>query len=316
VTESIEEQTPEARAQVAAAASALGASEITVLAGSPSLPHPGQRQICSVRTAGTPAAPRRYITTRGAYSRLAVMLSGEAVHSCLPNFMTGTPPRIGVRLSAPVWVRAMDRYGNTLSVVDSVELTSSDGGFTTTARKALTGGLASFGVTFSNYGTPAVLATGRRLRISRNVAVVPVSRTWTGAASAAWGTSGNWNVGSIPASQDTVVIPSGTPNQPALSSSLPIGGVTVANGATLTLGPYVLTASGDVSTGQITGGISATTGRLVLGGIGRRLAGRFQAPVQVTGTYVQIGDVRLRTPADVSTGGGLFNAGFMTDIGY
>lgn len=313
VTESIEEQGVEARAQVAAAAAALGATQVTTLAGSASAGYPGQRQICLVRTAGTAGAPARFITTPGAYTRLALFRAGESPSTCAPEFRTGTAAPVGVGVPTALTARAMDRYGNVLTaIVDSVAITSTDAGMTGGARTALAGGAAAFTLGFSGYGTPALTATGRRLKSTRALAVVPISRTWTGAVSTNWATPGNWNVGAVPASLDTAVVPAGTPFQPSLTGHVTIGGVGVADAATVSLGGFDLAASGDVLTGQTGGGITGTTGVVRLVGSGA-VAGRLPEAV-VTGTYALTGNLLLKTPATVDGGGGLESVGWMTEI--
>jgi hypothetical protein len=140
LTESIEEQTVQGRVKVAAAATALGATMVTVLNGSASTGYAGQRQICLLRTAGTAASPLTYVTSPGAYTRLALYRPGESTSPCAVDFRAGTAQRVGVRVPQNVTVRAMDRYGNTLSVADSVYLNSPDYDLTTTAAGLLSGG--------------------------------------------------------------------------------------------------------------------------------------------------------------------------------
>jgi hypothetical protein len=312
VTESIEEQGAAGRAEVAAAAAALGATTVTVLPGSASTGYTGQRRICSVRTAGPAGSPVRLITAAGAYVRLALYQPGESVDACATDFRAGTPSRVGVGVSTNVVVRAMDRYGNTLAgIADTVALTSTDPGMTGGARAALSGGMGTYALAFSDYGTPTLTAEGRRLRGSLGVPVVPITRTWIGVRSSGWTTRGNWDVGA-PASLDTAVIPAGTPYAPLLSASVQIGGVSVAEGATLSLGSYNLTASRDVTTGQTSGGIVGT-GRVLLTGSSGRVHGRLPV-VQVTGTYALSGNLLLKTPAEVRGGGGLESVGWMTEI--
>jgi hypothetical protein len=87
---------------------------------------------------------------------------------------------------------------------------------------------------------------------------------------------------------------------PELAASASIGGVSVATGATLKLGPYDLTASASVGTGTTTG-IEATTGRLVLTGVNQTIAGVLPR-LRVTGTYTMSADVTTRAPLEVVSG--------------
>jgi len=60
--------------------------------------------------------------------------------------------------------------------------------------------------------------------------------TWTGSSSTAWGTAGNWALGSVPTSTVNVLIPSAPTNQPTLSTYSYYGNVknlTLESGATI-----------------------------------------------------------------------------------
>src|SRR4051794_1154798 len=94
LTESLEEaQDTSAVRRLRERAAALGATTVTVLAGSPAAaaeaPHyPGQRQLCSVRTAGSAAMPQNYITTPAADTPPPPLRPGET-----PNLRpAGLPP--------------------------------------------------------------------------------------------------------------------------------------------------------------------------------------------------------------------------------
>jgi hypothetical protein len=109
-------------------------------------------------------------------------------------------------------------------------------------------------------------------------------RVWTGAASTDWSAAGNWSGNLVPASVDTAIIPLAVPNFPALTANTGIGGLDVADGASVSLGAFNLTAVSDVLTGSTAGsGILGTTGRLILAGVGK-VGGRVPG-LLVTGTY-------------------------------
>lgn len=126
------------------------------------------------------------------------------------------------------------------------------------------------------------------------------TRVWTGAVSTAWSAGGNWSGGVAPGVQDTVVIPSAVPQYPVLIQNISISGVTVQDGATLDLGAFDLTVSGNVEAG-VTGGIVSTVGRLILAGTASTVHGRLPR-LRVTGTYSLTGDVTARSPVEVSKG--------------
>ncbi|HYJ81073.1 MAG TPA: hypothetical protein VEW03_15780, partial [Longimicrobiaceae bacterium] len=85
LTESIEEsQDSAAVRRLRDRAVSLGATTVTVLNGSSATDaaiadYPGQRQICSPRTAGTAGSPLTTIVSPAAYSRLMILTAGETV---------------------------------------------------------------------------------------------------------------------------------------------------------------------------------------------------------------------------------------------
>jgi hypothetical protein len=134
--------------------------------------------------------------------------------------------------------------------------------------------------------------------------LVPVSgtvRSWDGSASTDWDTGANWVGDLVPAAVDSVLVPFGVPNYPALAGSTAIGGVDVADLATLSLGAFDLTAGANVATGTTPGGgILSTTGFLNLAGTGT-VRGRLPRYL-VTGTYALNGDVFSVAPGYVDGG--------------
>jgi hypothetical protein len=132
--------------------------------------------------------------------------------------------------------------------------------------------------------------------------VTGMTRTWNGSVSTDWSVGGNWDLGVAPAAVDSVTIPFGTPNYPALVAATSIGGVTVADAATLSLGAFDLTAGANVATGYTAGsGIVGTTGVLQLAGTGETVLGRVPS-LRVTGTYELAGDLHVLAPGRVLAG--------------
>lgn len=181
MTESIEEaQDTAAVRRLRQRASQLNASVVTVLAGSPAEDpnvddYPGQRQICSVRTAGTASQPTNYITSPGPYVRLASLLSGESANSCGAYFRTGTANTPSVGTPYPVTLKAMDRYGNVkTAVVDTVSLSRVSGPSATIGSPAaLASGSATIDVTYGGSGVSVLEGSGRRLRSPTRSIFVP-----------------------------------------------------------------------------------------------------------------------------------------------
>ncbi|AEJ20634.1 autotransporter-associated beta strand repeat-containing protein [Gracilinema caldarium] len=74
---------------------------------------------------------------------------------------------------------------------------------------------------------------------------------WDGDTSTDWSTAANWDVGSVPTVTSLVVIPSGTPNSPVLTTHATAASVTVDPGATLDLNGYNLTGLSTITNNGI-----------------------------------------------------------------
>lgn len=311
MTESIEEghDTVAVRA-VRDRAAALGATTVTVLAGSPALDpavddYPGQRFICSVRAAGAPGSPVTLITEPAGYAEILVLRPGEFSNPCAPYFRAGTPGRPGWGLTFALTMKAMDLYGNHKTLaVDTVRLQLASGvsPYTLGAATAMSGGQATIGVIYYLYGESVLRAVGRRTRTLQPLTVAGITRVWTGAVSTNPADGGNWDVGVYPSAQDTAYFPAGKPFYPVMQGNAPIGSLVLEDGATFDLGPWDVTVNQHVSTGT-TGGFTSTTGQLVLAGTGAGATIKGILPrVQVTGSYTLAGAVTSRARIDVASG--------------
>jgi hypothetical protein len=309
LTESIEEsQDTAAVRRLRDRATSLAATTVTILNGSPVADaavadYPGQRQICSPRTAGTAASPTNTIVSPGGYAGLMLLTAGESVNSCLPYFRGGTASRPATNVPFAVTVKAMDRYGNVKTAqADTVHLDDISGpAYSAGAASALVSGSTSINVTYTDYGQSLMAAIGRRLRGNRLIPVAGVTRTWTaGAGTTDWHTNNNWSPAAVPMSLDSVLIPVAAPLDPVIAANVIVEGVTVEDVATISLNAFDLTANANVSAG-LTGGITNTTGRLILAGTARTVQGRLPR-VRVTGTYSLTGNVNSRAPIEVLAG--------------
>ena len=179
LTESMEEaQDTSAVRRLRERAAALGATTVTVLPGSPAAgpdvaDYPGQRQICSVRTAGTAGSPVTFINTPGGYMRLELLRPGESASACGANFRSGTPTAPTLNTPYSINVRAMDRYGNVIAGASDVVTLSQASGPSATfgAAASLASGQASISVTYQANGTSVLSAAGQRNRGQRTVEV-------------------------------------------------------------------------------------------------------------------------------------------------
>lgn len=308
MTESIEEgQDTGAVRRLRDRATSLGATTVTVLNGSPTMDpavpdYPGQRQICSPRTAGTAASPLNNIVAPGAYSTLAILNPGESLDPCAAYFRAGTAGRPATNVAYTVTVKAMDRYGNVKTAqADTVHLAESGPPVAVGAAAPLLSGSATQTLTFSDYGSAMVTAVGRRLSGIKPIMVAGVTRTWTaGAGTTDWQTNNNWSPAAVPMPLDSVYVPAAAPLYPVLAQNVAIGGVTVENGATITLNAFDMTASASVKAGT-TGGIVNTSGRLFLTGTAQTVEGKLPV-LRVTGTYSLTNNVTSRAPIQVDGG--------------
>lgn len=310
ITETIEEaQDTAAVRRLRDRATALGVTTTTVLNGSPAMDaavpdYPGQRQICSPRTAGAAGAATNTIVTPGAYSHIMILRFGESINSCHPYFRFGSSPtRPATNVPFTVGIRAMDRYGNLKSgQADTVYLVETNGVPATMSPTAgLTSGLVNMQVTYTDYGNSILMAQGKRLRGFRPIPVAGVVRTWTaGAGTTSWHTNTNWSPAAVPMSLDSVLIPLSAPLDPVLAANVTVRGVTVEDGATISLNAFDLTAHGNVFTG-LTGGITNTTGRLFLSGTAQTVQGVVPT-LRVNGTYSLSANVNARAPITIEAG--------------
>jgi len=309
LTESLEESRDTAAVRRArAAAAALGVTQVTVLAGSPAAApdvtdYPGQRQLCAVRTAGPAGAPETLITAPAAYTGIQVLNPGETMDPCAAYFRGGTSARPATNVSYPLTVYAVDRYGNVdAAAADTVALEAAPGPPVTIGPSAeLVNGTGTVEVTYLGYGNSLLQAVGRRNQGERSILVAGVTRVWTaGAGTSDWFTGGNWQWGAAPMDQDSVLIPASVSPGPELTGNALVSGVTVEDLATLSLGAFNLTAGANVHTG-VNGGITSTSGRLLLVGTDMTIIGILPR-TEVRGRYSLSGNVSARAPLRIAGG--------------
>lgn len=321
LTESIEEGRDTAAVRrLRDRATALGATTVTVLNGSPAADpfvtdYPGQRQLCSVRTAGTANSPVTRITAPGAYSRLAVYRPGETLDACAANFTGGTALPANFGMPYQVTLRAMDRYGNVKTDADTVRLASTDGSATMPAATPLASGVGTASPVYMTYGPSTLTATGRRLNGAAPVSMMGMTRNWTGNVDTNWFTLGDWAQNFYPGVQDSVSIPGDRPNYPVLAQNITIAGLTMVDGGTvqpfINISSFDLTINNDLAmgnNGQILG-----TGRVILAGasgtFGGGLSNVSMRNLRITGSYTATSNVNVTGGRIVVQGGRLRTTG-------
>lgn len=324
MTESIEESQDTAGVRrLKERAAQLGATTVTVLPGSPAqspfvADYPGQRTICTVRTAGTAASPATFITAPAGYSKLAIYRAGETVDPCAANFTAGNPQNAHYGMQYTVTLRSMDRYGNVHALTpDTVTLTSSDG----TATMPPPGGLVSGAVTgvptYITYGNSTLFARGRRLAGQTAMTTWGMTRTWTGNVNTLWQENGDWVQNMTTGVQDSVIIPGDRPNYPLLVQNQTIAGLSMTDGASvhpsINLSSFDMTVNGSVALGN--NGRFLGTGRLILSGnpgstLGGGLSNFDVRNLRLLGSYTATSNVNVTGGRIVVQGGRLRSAGF------
>ncbi|HYR06466.1 MAG TPA: hypothetical protein VEQ60_01780 [Longimicrobium sp.] len=329
MTESIEERQDTAGVRRARErATALGATTVTVLAGSPAADpfvtdYPGQRQICSVRTSGTSASPTNFITDTATFTELAIYRSGEVLNACNANYTSGTPTPANYGLTYQVALRAMDRYGNVrTNAVDTLVLTSSDGTAVMPAPAPFINGLRVRNLTYTTYGNSTLTATGRRLKGVTSMFVNGMMRLWDGDIDTNWFTDGDWTQNYHPGVQDSVTIPGDRPFYPLLVQNTTTRGVTMTPGTTtqpfINLSSFDLTVAGDVALG--TTGTFTGTGRLVLTGTSNTVGGGISnfdvrnLRITDTGRYSASSNLNVTGGRIVVQGGRLRSQGYRVRV--
>jgi hypothetical protein len=152
-------------------------------------------------------------------------------------------------------------------------------------------------VTGVQAGTCSITASAGAITGDMVFDVTGMTRTWNGSTSTDWFAAANWDGGYVPVAADSATVPAGTPNDPALSGAAGIGGITLADAATLTLGAHTLTVGADLVTGTTGGIVAGGAGLVDLNGTG---TARGRVPsLWVTGDYSLSGDLLVIAPQTI-----------------
>lgn len=146
-------------------------------------------------------------------------------------------------------------------------------------------------------GTPGAVQTGASTFTIGGTALV-----WTaGAGTTDWNAPGNWDRGVAPLAPDSATIPVvGSAIYPVLTANQAVGRIEVADGGTVNIGAFDLTASQDVLAG-LSGGINGTTGRVFLTGLAKNTSGVLPR-MRVQGSYTLTGNVNTVAGLRVESG--------------
>ncbi len=225
---------------------------------------------------------------------------------------------VGAAIAPPVTVRAVDQFGNTDPSFTSdvtVGLGSNPGGAMLggTLLAPASAGVASFadltvdapgaGYTLTATAPGVTAATSATF----DVTVAPTSHQWVGGDAGGatdWFNPNNWDTGLVPIAVDNVLLPASAADQPVLTANASINDLVVESGATLDIGAFDLTATGDVDAGATIVG----SGTVVLTGSGVTLQGTVP-------NLVVNGDVTLAAQTFVTANATVSGATAQLDLG-
>ncbi len=145
--------------------------------------------------------------------------------------------------------------------------------------------------------------TGSPAGFTANATSASFSKTWTGATNNQWTIGTNWAPSGVPAATDSVFIPVVSTFPVIAAGNMPVGNLTLASGATLTLsgGAVTLTVNGalDASGAIIGGGNVALTPSPV---VPRLLKGVIGGAVTINGTYGLNGSLTVTGNVVINSG--------------
>jgi len=215
----------------------------------------------------------------------------------------GQTAQAGTRLSAPLAVRVDGNDGLPLPGV-TVSFAATTGGGSVDSATATTdaSGVARTGATLGSLIGDQTFTASRTglttVTFTEHATSTSNTFTWTGATSTNWSTATNWDQGQVPNSANDVVIPfTGITNFPQITTSCSAQTLTVDTNATLNLGTFNCTVSGNVFadgiiTGTGTAAVAINTTAQIRGNFpSLQLSGPVTAsdPVLATGTLIITG---------------------------
>ncbi len=210
-------------------------------------------------------------------------------------------------LDSALVVRVLDAGGNAV-VGDTVFFTVTSGGGTLgngfavdTAlvdANGLAGTTWTLGSALGGQTVEAVTSGTPTLEFNATAITMIANRTWTGDVNTSLTEPGNWKNSLVPSSSDSVLVPAGRPNYPALTASMTVSRLTIENGASLALGNQTLAVNGSLAAPTsiaISAGLEGVV--IAQGALGGTVRGRFPRLAFQNGTYLATGQL---TSGDLS----------------
>ena len=114
--------------------------------------------------------------------------------------------------------------------------------------------------------------------------------TWNGASDTAWTNPANWTPNGVPTGTTNVIIPSGTPNSPVITTNADVNDLSITGTLTLQIGQ--LTVNGNLGGG----GPIVGAGTVLLAGSGKTVTGVFnQLQVGTNASYTAVGGIGVNS---------------------
>lgn len=226
-----------------------------------------------------------------------VVVSGDA--------QTGAP---SAALAQPVVVRAQDAFGNGVSATVNFAVTGGGGSVAPASAATDANSQAqttwTLGATLGAQTVRASVNGAPTIFVDVTATAAPAGaglRTWTGGTSTAWTDPANWQGGLVPTSLDTVLVTAAATFDPVLADNTVISGLTIEDGASVSVGDFILSVVGSLVAPTTPSILLGPDGGLGLQGTTGTVQGALPTTI-VTGSYTMNGAVTV--DGDLSIGSG------------
>jgi hypothetical protein len=237
-------------------------------------------------------------------------VSPAAAATLAPVSGNGQTATVGTALPESLVVRVTDEFGNAVAgVTVTWSATAGGGAVSPSGTPTDAAGLAATSWTLGNaFGEQVAEASAGELSGSPSeftATALPVgtTRLWVGGTpgfESVWGNPSNWAPTGVPAATDNVFIPASADSQPRITDTdYTIQDLVLEDGASLDIGLFQLTVTGDVTAGS---SITGTTGALNMTGPGKTLSGVFPNLAILGPGILPTGDVTVNGTLTVGPG--------------